>query len=330
MNMSGAMAEGSPALSVVMPVRNGAAYLEPAVQSVLDQTFADFEFIIIDDGSTDETPALLAILAGQDARIRTLRTSGEGIVAALKLGFRTARGELIARMDADDIALPNRFAVQIEVLRKSPQFVGIGGSAIIIDMHGNETGWMKVPTDAHAAMAELLRRNSFLHPTMMLRRDAVIAAGLFRPACIYAEDYDLWLRLAERGEMANLDEPMIRLRLHALQTSKTRRLTQRAATAFARQLALRRRSGHPEGMDMTLPLHTALKFFLQQWSEGQGTSERSERKDIEIILREVHHELDAAMVKKIIRLLRSGGTLKGIVLLRLKLALTKKRPPGRA
>lgn len=330
--MSGAdkVTDAPPALSVVMPVRNGAAYLGLAVQSVLDQTFADFEFIIIDDGSTDATPSLLSALAKKDTRIRVLRTSGEGIVAALNLGFRTARGELIARMDADDISLPLRFAVQVAALRTMPQLVALGGSAITIDTHGIETGQMTVPADAPAAMAELLRHNCFLHPTMILRRNAVVTAGLYRPACIYAEDYDLWLRLSEVGEMANLQEPLIKFRLHAQQTSKTKRLMQRAATAFARQLAVRRRSGHGEGIEMTLPLHSALEIFLRRRSEGQKEMERPERKDIEIILREMHNRLDAGLVMKLVRLLRSGDSLRGSLLLRLKLALTKRRAPSRS
>lgn len=330
MSGSDKLSDGHPALSVVMPVRNGAAYLELSVQSVLEQTFADFEFIIIDDGSTDATPALLSALAEKDARIRVLRTSGEGIVAALNLGFRAARGALIARMDADDIALPQRFAVQVVALRTMPRLVGLGGSAITIDSHGIETGRMTVPTDAHAAMEELLRRNCFLHPTMMLRRDAVLAAGLYRPACIYAEDYDLWLRLAERGEIANLQEPLIRFRLHAQQTSKTKRLMQRAATAFARQLAVRRRGGRGEGIEMALPLHSALEIFLRQRSEGQEEMERPERKDIEIMLREMHNVLDAGLVSKLIFLLRSGDSLRGSLLLRLKLALTKRHATNRS
>ena len=102
------MTDALPVLSVVMPVRNGATYLELAVRSILEQTFADFEFIIIDDGSSDQTPMLLSSLAKSDARIRLLRTSGEGIVVALNAGIRAARGALIARMDADDIAYPEQ------------------------------------------------------------------------------------------------------------------------------------------------------------------------------------------------------------------------------
>ena len=319
--------EAPPSLSVVMPVRNGATYLELAVRSVLEQTFADFEFIIIDDGSSDRTPVLLQALAAMDARIHLMRTSGEGIVAALNLGVATARGALIARMDADDIALPERFAVQVEALRSMLRLVALGGGAITIDAQGNETGRMPVTA---AAMAELIQRNSFLHPTMMMRREAVVAAGLYRAACIYAEDYDLWLRLSEIGEMSNLLQPLIKFRIHSLQTSKTKRLTQRAATAFARQMAMRRRSGQAEGADMTLPLHTSLVDFLRQRAEGREEMDRNEGKDIEIMLREVHNELDTMLVKKLIRMLRSGDALKGGWLLPFKLAMTKWRPASRS
>lgn len=313
-----------PAVSVVMPVRNGANYLNLAVLSVLAQTFADFEFIIIDDGSSDQTPALLSSLAESDARIRLMRTSGEGIVVALNEGIRAARGAVIARMDADDIAMPERFAIQVEALRAMPQLVALGSGAITIDGQGRETGRMTVTTDASTAMAELMRCNSFLHPTMMFGRDAAIRAGLYRPACIYAEDYDLWLRLSERGEMANLGQPLIRFRLHSLQTSVTKRMTQRAATAFARQMAIRRRKGEPEGIDMNLSLHTALVEFLRQRAESERAMERPESKDIEIILREVHHKLDAPLVRKLIGLLKSGLSRWERLRLRFRTAFARK------
>lgn len=319
-----AMTDALPVLSVVMPVRNGATYLELAVRSILEQTFADFEFIIIDDGSSDQTPMLLSSLAKSDARIRLLRTSGEGIVVALNAGIRAARGALIARMDADDIALPERFAMQVEALRAMPQNVALGSSAITIDARGNETGRMTVTTEARAAMAELMCRNSFLHPTMMFGRVAALESGLYRPACIYAEDYDLWLRLSERGEMANLGQPLLRFRLHSLQTSKTRRLTQRAATAFARQMAIRRRKGEPEGIDMNLPLHAALGMYLRQRAESGVAMERPESKDIEIILREVHHELDTMLIRKLISLIKSGLTRWENVQFRFRMALARR------
>lgn len=312
-----------PALSVVMPVRNGARYLELAVRSVLAQTFADFEFIIIDDGSSDQTPAILASLAESDVRIRLLRTSGEGIVVALNEGIRAARGAIIARMDADDIAMPERFRMQVEALRAMPHLVALGSCAITIDEEGGETGRMTVATDASAAMSELMRSNSFLHPTMMFGRDAAADAGLYRPACIYAEDYDLWLRLSERGEMANLVQPLLRFRMHSLQTSKTRRLTQRAATAFARQIAIRRRKGEPEGIDMNLPLHAALGEFLRQRAESGCMMERADCRDIEIILREVHRELDAPLVRKLIGLLKSGLTKWERLRLRFRMAFAR-------
>lgn len=312
-----------PAFSVVMPVRNGAPYLELAVRSVLEQTFADFEFIIIDDGSSDQTPAILSSLAKSDARICLLRTSGEGIVVALNEGIRAARGTIIARMDADDIAMPERFEMQVEALRAMPHLVAIGSCAITIDEKGRETGRMTVPTDASTAMAELMRSNSFIHPSMIFRREPAVDAGLYRPACIYAEDYDLWLRLSERGKMANLGQSLIRFRRHSLQTSKTKRLTQRAATAFARQMAIRRRKGEPEEIDMNLPLHAALGEFLRQRDRAGGIMERPECKDTEIILREVHRELDALLVKKLIGLMKSGLTKWERLRLRFRMAFAK-------
>lgn len=325
MNDKGDVMSVVPAVSVVMPVRNGARFLEAAIQSVQSQTFADFEFIIIDDGSSDETPALLHRSASEDTRIRLFRTSGEGIVAALNLGVKAARAALIARMDSDDIAVKERLAIQIEALRSMPDHVAIGSNAITMDSNGHDTGKMLVPSVPLSATAELLRRNTFLHPTMMMRRAAVVSAGLYRPACIYAEDYDLWLRLAEIGEMANIQEPLIRFRIHPQQTSKTRRLTQRAATAFARQMAVRRRSGHEERIDMATPLHEALGVYLAQRAEEDAAMSRDEARDIEIILREVHREIDIVLIRRLVDLLRAVYSWHRLLMLRLKLAMTPKR-----
>lgn len=320
------MNDGLPLVSVIMPVRNGADFLAPAVQSILDQTFSDFEFIIIDDGSTDGTPVLLSALAKSDTRIRLMQSSGDGIVIALNEGLRSARGDLIARMDADDISLPDRFALQVEALQAMPGLVALGSQAITIDSHGCETGSMGMPTDEASASDELMHRNIFIHPSMMFRRIAAIEAGLYRAACIYAEDYDLWLRLAERGGMANMPQPLLRFRRHSHQTSKTRRRTQRAASAFARQMAMRRRNGKPEGIDMSQPLQPALGIFLHQRAERSDAMGRSECKDIEIILREAHAGIDASVIQKLMRLLNSGLTGWERLRLRFRLAFASRRP----
>ncbi len=288
-----------------MPVRNGGVYLTPAIESILAQTFSDFEFLIIDDGSSDETPEILAAFATADRRIKLRQTHASGIVAALNEGVRSAQGEVVARMDADDIANPDRFAIQMEAFRAMPELVAIGSRAIAIDAHGRETGALKGAEKIGAAAEELTVRNSFLHPTMMFKRSAAIAAGLYRPACIYAEDYDLWLRLAERGEMTNLGQPLMRLRQHPGQTSRTKRLTQRAATAFARQMAMRRRAGHEERIDMDLPLPAALRLFLDQKIGHADQIRQDECKDLSIILRFMVPHMDAMRCEDFVRRLGS-------------------------
>ncbi len=316
------MTRAVPPLSVVMPVRNGEPFLSVAIQSVLSQTYSDFEFIIVDDGSSDETPSILRGFASADSRIRLFKTSGEGIVAALNLAIEMARGDFVARMDSDDIALPERFAIQTEALQSRPDHVAIGSNAIVIDSSGRDTGAKLVPTESFPATAELLQRNTFLHPTIMMRRAAVVSVGLYRSACIYAEDYDLWLRLAEIGEMENMREPLLRFRMHAHQTSKTRRLKQRAATALARQMAIRRRSGRGEGIDMAMPLHDGLVAFLRQRAEDPAVMNRSEAKDIEVILREVYRLIDMKLRSRLIERLRASHSWSSLLVLRLKLAMT--------
>jgi len=290
-----------PPLSVLMPVRDGAAFLGPAMHSVLGQSFSDFEFLIVEDGSTDETPELLAAYAREDRRLRLLATSGAGIVVALNRGLEAARGEWIARMDADDVSLPDRFALQLQAVRERPDLVALGGAAIAMDTRSRETGRIHVPTAPAEVRKELARRNCLLHPTVMFRRDAVTAAGGYRPGCIYAEDYDLWLRLSERGEVANLPDPLIRFRRHPRQTSRTKRRLQRAAEALARQVADRRRRMQPEGVDLDGSLTSAVETFLRQ--AIIAPIDPAAAKDLQVMLRAVHPGLDRSTVHDVVRLL---------------------------
>lgn len=198
-----------PLVSVLMTVYNAQRYVDAAIGSIIDQTFRDFEFIIIDDGSTDNSLEVIKRNAARDRRIHVISRANTGIVKALNEGLEAARGELIARMDADDLCAPHRFQLQVEQFEKEAALVALGSNAIAIDPQGRRLGFAPVPL-SHEEIEEchLCGTSSMYHPAVMMRRDAVTYAGAYRELCP-AEDYDLWLRLGEIGRLENLADPLL-------------------------------------------------------------------------------------------------------------------------
>ena len=303
-----------------MPVRNGGRYLELAVASIIAQTMREWELIAIDDGSTDATMSILQRFAAADGRITVLSGEGTGIVAALNQGIAASRSELIARMDADDIAMPERLARQIELMAARPDLLASGSTAIRIDTFGKVTGLFSVPTDAFAISHEMMRRSPFIHPTMIIRRGALMAAGGYRPGCAYAEDYDLWLRMEEAGLLANLAEPTLWFRVHKEQTSQTKRLAQRAAAALARQAAIRRRSGMSEGVDMDNSLQECCAGYLSMRADDPANIGDNETKDLTVMLRFMHLRLPRQTVSRLLQRLGGETRHEKLWVLRMRLA----------
>lgn len=201
------------ALTVLLPVRNGEAHLDEAMASIRGQTFRDFELLVIDDGSEDRSAAIVARHAAEDDRVRLMANPGAGLIAALNFGIERASTELVARMDADDIALPTRFERQMARMAAEPDLLVLGTATRRIHARGNQIGIAVPPTEPAEIRAVLERVNPIAHPTVVMRRSAVEAAGGYRRAYLRAEDYDLWLRLAERGKLANLPEPLLDYRI---------------------------------------------------------------------------------------------------------------------
>ena len=233
-----------PRVSVVMPVRNGGAYLRLAVDSVLAQTCADFELLIIDDRSTDGAIEGLAALG--DPRVRVLANQGAGLVAALNTGLAAARSPLIARLDADDIAMPERFARQVAHLDANPDVAVLGSSVILIDAAGIEGLTVAYPTSPANIRALPPHVHFMAHPTVMMRADVVRAVGGYRALFAAAEDADLWLRIGDRHDLANLAEPLVKYRAHAGQHSTIHRAMSRRNVALIAFLTHERRAGRVE------------------------------------------------------------------------------------
>jgi len=196
----------SPQVSVVLPVYNGAAELARAVDSILRQSFADFELIAINDGSTDGSAAILDALG--DPRVRVIHQENRGLAATLNRGIALARGEYIARQDQDDVALPPRFGRQVAFLKANPACALVGTRAEIRVGDRGPERFHDHPLDDAALRFELLFDNPFVHSSVMMRKSALEAVGVYSidPARQPPEDYELWSRLSRHYQVANLPE----------------------------------------------------------------------------------------------------------------------------
>jgi glycosyltransferase involved in cell wall biosynthesis len=206
-----------PLISVIMPVYNGEKYLNEAVESILGQSFADFELIVIDDGSTDGSAAILESFCQNDVRVIIRQHSqNQGITVALNTGLALARGKYIARMDADDISLSERFEKQVAFLEKHPEIDVIGSAVQMINERGQKIGVLPSPLDDLAIRWKGLFSASFLHPTVMLRHSVLIEHNIrYRVSRNQPEDFDFFTQLLEHARGANLPEPLLLYRVHS-------------------------------------------------------------------------------------------------------------------
>jgi glycosyltransferase involved in cell wall biosynthesis len=199
-----------PPVSVLMSVYNGEQFLAEAVESILHQTYRDFEFIIVNDGSTDGTSSILE--AYHDERIVLLQQQHAGLTKALNAGLSMARGAYIARMDADDISLPERLERQIAFLQDNPAVGLISSHFYIIDREGKHISLCRPPAENEALQNALLTANQFCHGAAVFRSDCLKAAGTYREFFTFAQDFDLWLRIAEKYQCGNLSFPLYKWR----------------------------------------------------------------------------------------------------------------------
>jgi glycosyltransferase involved in cell wall biosynthesis len=226
-------------VSVVMPVRDGERFLREALESTLAQTLADFELVVVDDGSTDSTPTILDEAAQRDGRVRVRRQQPGGLTVALNAGCTLAQAPLIARMDADDVMLPDRLARQVSYLEAHADVALLGGGIVLVDEAGRD-----IDREPGRPELDFLVRNELTHATVMMRADAFRTLGGYR--LDQSEDYDLWLRFDERYGAAALAEPVIRYRLHPGQFSVTALERQALGFLCVREAAIRRRRGEPD------------------------------------------------------------------------------------
>lgn len=232
------------------------------MESILSQSFRDFEVLAIDDGSTDASTEMLAEFESRDPRVRVYRRDGEGVIAALNYGCGLVRSQYVARMDADDVAHPERLERQLAFLHENPEVVLLGTGHSEIDENGTILGTTIYPSSIEDVAARLPVKNCLAHPTVVFSRAVFEELGGYRIALRHAEDYDLWLRMGDRHPIANLAEPLLAYRVHPHSVSVANQKQQTLSTLAARAATQLRRSGVDDGLSSeTVVTHEVLEHL---------------------------------------------------------------------
>lgn len=209
-----------PEVSVLMSVYNGERWLAESIESVLNQTFTDFEFLIVNDGSTDGSGEIINRYAEQDSRIHVFDKPNTGLADSLNYGIARAKGEWIARIDADDVCEPERLESQWGVVSTNPDLVFVGSGLVLIDAYGNRTAVHHYPTSHRRLVAHLTTARKFpVHSSVFFRAEAFRQVGGYRSRIRRSQDWDLWLRFSEVGKLTSTRKPLVHIRKHAAQIS---------------------------------------------------------------------------------------------------------------
>lgn len=249
-----------------MPVFNQEVrYLRLAIESILNQSYSDFELIIINDGSGDSVASILTEYSRKDKRIRLLRNhKNSGITISLNRGISHAQGEFIARMDSDDISFKNRFEKQVQFLDEHPDFMLVGTNATTIDENGNETGSLIFPQLYISIYHSILLRNPMLHPTWLLRRSLFDEVGSYEKDASRVEDYEFLLRIVPHYKVANLPERLLYYRFNHSGISFKKNKLQEKQALLIRIKALRK-YGYPAWHVIHLFRPLFLYLFVPSW-----------------------------------------------------------------
>ncbi len=263
-----------PLVSVVMVIRDVERYLPEAIESILDQTFRDFEFIIVDFGSIDRSMDIAAGYAVRDGRVKLSKISPCSYIEAKIAACSLPEGRYIAIQDADDVSLPDRLQLEVEFLEDHPQVGLLGGAVHTIDAQGclvDRT--VDYPTEDWEIRSELRVRNTFWHPTVLMRKEAFVRAGGYRAVSSPSDDYDLWLRISEHYQCANLKQKVLNYRIHPQQLSFRKRKDQIFCLLAARAAASLRSEGKSD------PLNSA-KEITPALLAAMGVSEEEQKREL--------------------------------------------------
>lgn len=301
----------TPLVSVLLSSRNGARYLEESLESLAAQTYPELEIVAVDDGSTDETAVILSRFAARHGRTRILRTDGIGLAGALHLAAAEAKGTLFARQDDDDRSGPERIARQVDFLHLHPDVGVVGTAAVRIDASGATVGTYDIPLDPDSMATALRRGTPFVHGSVLIRREAYVAAGGYREAFQAAQDVDLWLRVPKEYHFANLPEALYAWREHPGGVFARARDSQLFFAATARAFAEERRAAgpgleppsHPRTDSIALLAESdSPEAFLEQYARADRVAVRLG----ELLVREGRTEEARPMLRRAARTGRSA------------------------
>ena len=226
-------------MSVVVPANNAERYISEAIESVLNQTFEDYELIIVNDGSTDRTEDIILDYQKMDPRIIYLKNEENlRICRTLNRGLEAARGDYIARMDADDWSYPARLEKQLDYMRNNPDVVLVGSFIHVADGDMNVLNTRSYPLTDREIRSTLLKYSTFAHPVVMYKRQEALKCGKYDPSLYDSEDYDFYFRIGRHGKFANLPETLLKLRTHKKSVSHTRIQRQTLLTLYIKLKAV--------------------------------------------------------------------------------------------
>jgi glycosyltransferase involved in cell wall biosynthesis len=238
-----------PTVSVVMVVRNMERFLTDSIEGVLGQSFRDFEFLIVDFGSTDKSKQIVADYARSDGRIRTHEIPECTLAEARNAASALARGKYIAVQDADDVSLPNRLHAEVDFMERNPEMGFVGGIPDWVDESGKSIWVADFPTDEQQVKTALSTYFPFCHTSLLILKDAFDSVGGYRALFTQSHDYDLALRISERFRCTNVPDVVVKYRLHPYQVSLSKRNKQTLCKLAARVSAADRRAGRPDPLD---------------------------------------------------------------------------------
>lgn len=311
-------------VSVLMTVFNGGSFLRSAVESILSQSYRDFQFVIINDGSTDGSRDYLDKVARTDERIRLFHQPNRGRVAALNKGLEEAATDFVALMDADDEAEPQRLEVQAAYLMDHRHIAAVGSAITLIDATGAALRVQQYPQTPRSIRALLKSDSAFANSTVMMRRALAIGVGGYRTMFPLAQDYDLWLRLSEKYELANLPQPLVKYRTHHNSVSVARAADQIVCRRMAQFSAAQRSAGKPD------PLDDSQFSFTNALASGQARGAGTAA-SVDLTLRWIgsgdQHILNT--LRDVLDALARGGLFRAALSKRVLLSLPNAPSPGR-
>ena len=232
-----------------MPAYNVAKYIGTAINSVLAQSFTDFELLIINDGSTDDTEKIVRSFS--DNRIRLINQANRGVAAALNMGLLNANAPMIARFDADDICLPERLTIQYNFMTSNLEYIIVGSDADYVDMNGDYVFTGKMPAYTSEAIQELaIKQCPFIHAAVMFQKDFILQAGGYDEQAFAFEDHMLWVKCMKLGKTCNLPEVLLQVRLNPESISIDERWRTRRFREIKSQSIISGKLTKQEGMEL--------------------------------------------------------------------------------